>query len=88
MQRGEQTDVVFGKQTTLTSVLTQQDCVVLEWNKCGLFSNKHNGTASIQIAIASQHYSNNQYKNLQRKIIKCNSNIYFNKHCVNGKLLT
>jgi hypothetical protein len=53
-------------------------CCVLEWNKCGLFSNKHNGMASIQIAVISQHYSNNPYKNLQRKILNCNCNIYFN----------
>ena len=65
MQRGEQLDVVNGKQTTL---------------------NKHNGMASIQIATTSQHYSNNPHKNLQGKILKCNSNIYFHKQSVNGKL--
>jgi len=54
---------------------------------CGLFSNKHNGTASIKTVITSQYYSINWYKDLKRKILKCNSNIHFNKQFVNTGLI-
>ena len=36
---------------------------------------------SIKIAIINQNCIS-QYKNLKRKILKCNLNIYFNKQCV------
>ena len=48
-------------------------CVRL--NKCGLVSNKHNGMASIKIAVPSQYFSIIQYKNLNTKVLDCNSNI-------------
>jgi hypothetical protein len=51
-------------------------------NKCCLFSTKQNEMVSIKTAITLQYYFISRYKNLTRKILKCNSKIYFNKQCV------
>ena len=48
-------------------------CVRL--NKCGLFSDKYNGMASIKIAFRSRHFSIMQCKNQKRKVLDCSSNI-------------
>jgi hypothetical protein len=50
-------------------------------NKCGSSGNKHNGIAFI--AMKSQYYSISRYKNIKRRIIKCNSDMYFDKQSVN-----
>ena len=42
-------------------------------SNCSLFSNLHNRMASIKISVTSQYYSIIWYKNLKRKILKCNS---------------
>jgi hypothetical protein len=39
------------------------------------------------IYLTSQYYSISRYKNLKRKILKCDSNIYFNKECINEGLV-
>jgi hypothetical protein len=39
--------------------------------------------ASIKTAIILKYYFISRYKNLKRKISKCNSKIYFNKQFVN-----
>jgi len=39
--------------------------------------------ASIKIANTSQYFSISRYKNLKRKLLKCNSNTQFNKQCLN-----
>jgi hypothetical protein len=52
-------------------------------NKCRLFSNKQNEMVSVKTAITLQYYFINRHKNLKRKILKCNSKIYFNKQFVN-----
>lgn len=40
---------------------------------CILFSDQHEGVASINIAVSVQNYSINRYKNLKRKILKFNT---------------
>jgi hypothetical protein len=47
----------------------------------------HNSMASTIICLTSQYYSISQYKNLKRKILKCNSNIYFNNEFINRGLV-
>ena len=42
---------------------------------------------SIKTVITSQYYCINWYKDLKRKILKCNSNIHFNKLFVNRGLI-
>ena len=49
-------------------------CVRL--NRCDLFRNRHRGMASVKIGIISKYYCIHRYRNLKRKIMKCNSNIY------------
>jgi hypothetical protein len=47
----------------------------------------HNEKAAVTNCVTSQFYSNSRYKNLKWKILKCNSNIYFKKQCVNKRLI-
>jgi len=42
----------------------------------------------LHIAISSQCYSINRYKNLKNKTLKFNSNISFNKQCTNRGLVS
>ena len=44
----------------------------------------HNGMASIKL-IASQARTIFQYKNTRIKVLKCCTNIYFNKQCLNKR---
>jgi hypothetical protein len=37
---------------------------------------------SVTIPVASQARSIHQYKNVKRKILICNANIYFNHQCI------
>jgi hypothetical protein len=46
----------------------------------------HNGMASIKL-IASQVRTIFQYKNTRIKVLKCCANIYFNKQCLNKRIV-
>ena len=37
--------------------------------------------------LASQAHSVNLYKNLRTKVMKCCANIYFNRQCLNKKVI-
>ena len=45
----------------------------------------HNGMASVEL-IASQAHTIFQYKNTRVKVLKCCTNIYFNKRCLNKRI--
>ena len=38
--------------------------------------------SSMKVVVASQAKCINQYKNLKRKVLNCDANIYFNKQCL------
>jgi hypothetical protein len=40
----------------------------------------------IKIVNANLAYSINKYKNIKRKLLTCNANIYFNKMCLTQKI--
>ena len=40
--------------------------------------------AYMNTAVNSQYFYNSRLKNLKRKILKCNSSIYFNKQTLNS----
>ena len=44
----------------------------------------HNGMAPFKFA-ASEARSVHQYKKLKIKLLKCNADIFFNKHCLSKK---
>ena len=46
----------------------------------------HNGMASVKL-IASQARAIFQYKNTRIKVLKCCANIYFNKQCLNKRII-
>jgi len=37
--------------------------------------------------ISSQVHSIKKYENLKYQVLKCNSSVYFNKHCLNMNLI-
>jgi hypothetical protein len=45
----------------------------------------HNPT--IKFVNANLAYSINQYKNIKRRLLLCNANIYFNKTCLTCKII-
>jgi len=47
---------------------------------------KHNGVSSTKINIASQARYVSQYTNVNRKVMKCCANIYFNRQCLKQTL--
>jgi hypothetical protein len=49
--------------------------------------NKYNGMNVRKLIPADQAQLINKYKNMERKLFKCNSSIYFNKQCMNRNVI-
>lgn len=59
---------------SIISTIIKYICIVI-------FQTKHNGMSCTKMIVASQARSMNQYKNLRSMVLKCCSNIYFNRQC-------